>query len=153
MKRTLIILLLGLAGGVGAHFGWLSVVKAPRHTADLGAQLQMMQASLGLDAGQVARIRALHERSAPQLRALAAEVAAMRAELAEFERARAAEGRIDFLEFAKFVEERRRLDRECARSTERLVAEAAKVMTPGQREQYMSLLEPALRTLRVDPSG
>ena len=89
MKRTLIILLLGLAGGVGAHFAWLSVVKAPRHTADLGAQLQMMQASLGLDAGQVARIRALHEQSAPQLKALAAEVAAMRAELAAFERARA----------------------------------------------------------------
>ncbi|ATC63904.1 hypothetical protein CMV30_08045 [Nibricoccus aquaticus] len=153
MKRTLFIFLLGLVGGVGAHFGWLSLAKAPRHTADLGAQLKLMQASLGLDAAQVARIRALHEQSAPQLKALAAEVAAMRTELAAFERERAAEGRIDFLEFAKFVEERRRLDRECALSTERLVAEASRVMTPGQREQYLSLLEPALRTLRVDPSG
>jgi len=153
MKRTVIILLLGLVGGVGAHFGWLSITGAPRHTSDLGAQLDWMRASLKLDDVQLARIQALHEKSAPRLMALAAQVDGMREELAAFERERQKEGRIDFLEFARFVEERRRLDRECVLSTERLVAEAAQVMTPSQREQYLSLLEPALKTLRVHPSG
>ncbi|MGC4071326.1 MAG: hypothetical protein QM760_02165 [Nibricoccus sp.] len=153
MKRTLLILLLGLAGGLGAHFGWLSYAGAPRHTADLGAQLAWMRTSLKLDDAQLARIRALHEQSAPRLQALAAQVEGLRGELAAFEHARQTEGRIDFLEFARFVEERRRIDRECALSTERLVAEAAGVMTPSQREQYLSLLEPALKTLRMNPSG
>jgi len=153
MKRTLAILFLGLLGGLGAHFGWLSFSDAPRHTADLGAQLAWMRASLKLNDAQLARIQALHEQSAPQLKALAAKVDGMRGELAAFEQARQAEGRIDFLEFARFVEERRRLDRECVLSTERLVAEAAQVMTPQQRSQYLSLLEPALKTLREHPSG
>lgn len=153
MKRTLVILLLGLMGGLGAHFGWLSFTDAPRHTADLGAQLAWMRASLKLDDAQVARIQALHEKSAPRLQALAAQVDGMRGELAAFERERQAEGRIDFLEFARFVDERRRLAGECVLSTERLVAEAAQVMTPQQRIQYFSLLEPALKTLRVNPSG
>lgn len=153
MKRTVVILFLGLAGGLGAHFGWLSLTDAPRHTADLGAQLAWMRASLRLDDAQLARIQALHEQSAPRLQALAAQVDGMRGELAAFEKVRQAEGRIDFLEFARFVEERRRLDRECTLSTERLVAEAAQVMTPSQREHYLSLLGPALKSLRVNPPG
>jgi hypothetical protein len=153
MKRTLLILLLGLAGGVGAHFAWLEYAGAPRHTADPGSQLAWMRASLKLNDAQLARIQALHERSAPRLQALAARVDGLRGELAAFEQAREKEGRIDFLEFARFVEERRRIDRECALSTERLVAEAAQVMTPAQRAHYFSLLEPALKTLRSNPSG
>ena len=153
MTRTLLILLVGLAGGLSAHFGWLSLAGGPRQTADLGAQLRWMQASLQLDDAQLARIRALHEQSAPRLLALAEQVEGMREELAVFERERRMEGRIDFLEFARFVDERRRLDRECVLSTERLVADAAQVMTPRQREQYLSLLEPALKTLRGNPSG
>ena len=152
MRRTLIIVLMGILGGAGAHVGWLSVA-GPRQPGDVGAQLAWMKASLRLSDAQLERIQALHEQSAPQLRALAAKVGRAREELAAFERARQAEGRIDFLEFARFVENRRSLDRECAVSTERLVAAAADVMTPRQREHYLNLLEPALKTLRANASG
>jgi hypothetical protein len=153
MKRTLMIFLLGLAAGVGAHYGWLATDGGRRNAGDLGGQLAWMQASLHLDETQLARIKRLHEDVAPRLLALAGQVESMREELAAFERTREAEGRIDFLEFARFVEERRKLDRECARSTEQLVAASAAVMTPRQREQYLSLLEPALKTLRTSTSG
>lgn len=153
MKRTLLILMLGLAGGFGAHFGRLEMVDAARRPANLGEQLAWMKTSLKLSDAQWARIQALHEQSAPRLMQLAAQVEGMRGELEAFEKTRQVEGRIDFLEFARFVDERRRLDRECASSTEQLVAESAKVMTPAQREQYLSLLEPALKTLRPLPPG
>jgi hypothetical protein len=153
MKRTLLIFLLGLAGGLGAHFGRLEMVHATRRPADLGEQLAWMKTSLKLTDAQLARIQALHEQSAPRLMKLAAQVEDMRGELEAFEKTREVEGRIDFLEFARFVDERRRLDRECATSTEQLVAESVKVMTPAQREQYLSLLEPALKTLRLHPPG
>jgi phage host-nuclease inhibitor protein Gam len=152
MKRTLCILLLGLLGGLGAHVGWLTASGAQR-PGDLNAQLAWMKTSLRLDEAQLARIKALHEQSAPQLLALAEQVEGMREELAAFEHERIKEGRIDFLEFARFVEKRRRLDRECVLSTERLVAAAAEVMTPQQREQYLSLLGPALKTARTHPPG
>lgn len=152
MRRTLVIVLVGLLGGLGAHVGWLAV-SGPQQSGEVGAQLAWMKASLQLTDAQLERIQALHEQSAPQLQALAAKVERAREELAAFERARQADGRIDFLEFARFVEKRRSLDRECAVSTERLVAAAAGVMTPQQREHYLHLLEPALRTLRANASG
>ena len=153
MKRTLLILLIGLAGGLAAHFGWLSFAGDAGRMSSVGAQLEWMRTSLKLSDAQLARIQALHERSAPRLQALAAQVETMRGELAAFEKERRSEGRIDFLDFARFVEKRRRLDRECVLSTERLVAEAAEVMTPAQRAHYLSLLEPALKTLREHRSG
>lgn len=152
MKRTFSILLLGLAAGLVAHVGWFSF-GAPRRPADLGAQLAWMKSSLQLTDSQLDRIKALHEQSAPALLALATQVDGMRGELAAFERERQTAGRIDFLEFARFVEERRRLDRECVASTERLIAAAAEVMTPRQREQYLNLLSPALKSLRTNSSG
>jgi hypothetical protein len=152
MNRTFSTILLGLAAGVIAHFGWFSL-GARERPADLGAQLAWMKSSLGLSDAQLARLKALHEQSAPTLLALATQVDGMRGELAAFENERKTAGRIDFLEFARFVEERRRLDRECALSTERLVAAAAEVMTPQQRAQYLNLLGPALRTLRTNSSG
>ena len=149
MKRTLLILLLGLFCGVGAHFGWLA--HQNRLPADtLSAQLTCMKANLHLSDAQLARLQALHEQSAPRLLALAAQVASMREELAAFERARATTGRIDFLEFARYVEQRRALDRACLDSTRTLVAAAAEVMTPLQREHYLSLLEPAFNSNRVN---
>jgi capsule polysaccharide export protein KpsE/RkpR len=153
MKRTFLIVFLGLVGGFGAHFGWLAMADDPQPGASLGSQLAWMKTSLHLDEAQLARIQALHEASAPRLLALAAQVEWMRGELDAFEKTRQTEGRIDFLEFARFVDERRRLDHECQISTEQLVAQAAEVMTPQQRAQYLSLLEPALRELRANPSG
>ncbi len=153
MKHTLWILLLGLVGGVGAHLGWLAVIAPARAPAGADAHLAWLKDGLGLTDAQFARIQALHTNSTPQLQALAARVGEMQAELAAFEQTRRTEDRIDFLEFARFVEQRRRLGRECALSTERLVAATAEVLTPEQRARYLSYLEPALKTRRIDPSS
>ena len=145
MKRTLIILLLGIIGGTGAHYGWLARHN-PTRSDNLSAQLAWMKTNLHLNDEQLARLRVLHEQSAPRLLELAAQVASMRGELAAFERERLTTGRIDFLEFARYVEQRRALDRTCLDSTRTLVAASAEVMTPPQREHYLSLLEPALKS-------
>lgn len=153
MSPTLRVLCLGIVGALSAHFGWLTLSGDAHKQADLPSQLAWMQSSLHLSDAQLARIKALHEQSTPSLLALAGKVGGMRDELAQFERERTSTGRIDFLEFARFVESRRSLDRECARSTERLVAAVVEVMTPQQREQYLALLGPALKTLPPTPAG
>jgi hypothetical protein len=148
MKRTLLVLLLGLGCGVIAHVAWFGH-RAPAPADTLAAQLAWMKANLQLTDAQVARLRVLHEQSTPRLIALAAQVATMRDELAAFEHARQTSGRIDFLEFARFVDQRRALDRACAESTRTLVAASADVMTPAQRDHYLSLLAPALQPGRT----
>lgn len=151
MKRTLLTLLLGSLAGLVAHVGWLNYRKpAPAETLD--AQLAWMKRDLQLSEEQVGRLRALHAESAPRLLALAAQAAAMRDELAAFERTRTTTGQIDFLEFARFVDQRRAFDQACLDSTRALVAASAQVMTPGQREHYLSLVSPSLRSERGSAS-
>jgi hypothetical protein len=140
MKRIALVLCLGLLGGVTAHYGWLAI-EQPRTAKDsLDAQLAWIKTDLQLTPEQYARIKAIHEQSSPHLVALATSVARMREEFAAFERQRTTTGEIDFLEFARFVEERRRIDRDCLSSTRQLVDASAGVMTPLQRERYLSLL-------------
>jgi capsule polysaccharide export protein KpsE/RkpR len=152
MKRTFSILLLGLICGLGAHLAWFSATTAPA-PGSLTAQLSWMKTNLQLTDAQLLQIKALHEQSAPRLLALAAQVDGIQQQLAQFEQQRQNRGRVDFLEFARFVEEGRRIDQECVLSTEQLVAAATEVMNPRQRQQYLSLLGPALKTLRPDRSG
>jgi hypothetical protein len=104
-----------------------------------------MKTDLKLTDERFARIKAIHEESSPRLLALAAEVARMREEYDAFEHERTTSGQIDFLEFAHFVEQRRTVNRECLTSTQRLVADAARVMTAQQRERYLGLLDPVLQ--------
>jgi Spy/CpxP family protein refolding chaperone len=145
MKRTLLIVLLGLTASVLAHVGWF-VSQQPCRTNGLDCQLQWMKTELKLTDEQFARIKAIHEQSSPRLLALAAQVARMRTEYDAFEHERTTSGQIDFLEFAHFVEQRRAVNRECLTSTQRLVADAARVMTAQQRERYLGLLGPVLQT-------
>ncbi len=147
MKRTLLTLLIGLACGVVAHVAWFSH-RRPQAADGLGAQLAWMQANLHLTDAQVARLQTLHQQSAPHFLELAAQVASMKTELAAFERTRETTGQIDFLEFARFVEQRRALDRACLDSTRALVAASADVMTAPQRRDYLSLMAPALQSGR-----
>lgn len=139
MKRVFLVLLLGLVGGVGGHYGLLYTLQ-PRPVSALDAQLAWIQRDLNLTPEQYARIKAIHEQSRGHLLALAGQVARMRNEFDAFERQRRTVGEIDFLEFAHFVEERRTIDRECLQSTHRLVDASAGVMNPEQRARYLSLL-------------
>ncbi|PTY08567.1 hypothetical protein DB347_03035 [Opitutaceae bacterium EW11] len=149
MKRAILVTLLGLLGGTVAHYGWLSSQGSRVGGEGLDAQLAWIKTDLQLTPEQYARIKAIHEQSSPRLLALASRVSRMRDEFAAFERQRKTTGEIDFLEFAQYVEERRRVDKECLQSTRQLVDASADVMTPRQRERYLSLLPAAHRPIPV----
>lgn len=143
MKRTLSILGLGLACAAAAHFGWYGW-RTPVAAQNEGS-LAWLKFQFVLSAEQYAQLRALHEQSNPRLRALAENVARMEKEFAAFEKQRETAGEIDFIEFARFVQERRTVEKECHASTRSLVAATAQIMTAEQRDRYLSLVEPALR--------
>jgi Cft2 family RNA processing exonuclease len=102
-----------------------------------------MKTELRLTDSQFERIKELHQASHPRLREMAAQVANMHAEFAEFERARRTSDRVDFLEFARFIQSRRELNRECLDSTRQLILASAEVMTPEQRQHYIRLVATA----------
>lgn len=153
MKRTAIVLCLALLGGVSSYYGWLAVEQPVSGKDSLDAQLVWIKNDLQLTPEQYARIKAIHEQSSPHLLALASSVARMRQEFAAFERQRTTTGEIDFLEFAQFVEERRRIDRECLDSTRELVDASAGVMNPLQRQRYLSLLPADHRSASIRSSN
>ena len=142
MKRLLLTLVLGLAAGVGSHLAYYRY-HTPAATDTLEGQLAWMKTELKLTDGQFARIKELHQASHPRLRAMAEQVAQMQTEFGEFERTRRATDRVDFLEFARFVESRRTLNRECLDSFRQLVLASAEVMTPDQRRHYIRLVSTA----------
>jgi hypothetical protein len=142
MKSTGLVLLLGLAAGLAAHAGWYGFRRPAPATAP-GAALAWMKSDLNLSAQQFEKIKAIHDQSGPQLRQLAAQAAHMRAELDAFEQLRRTDGRVDFLEFADFIQQRRAVDRACVETTRRLIAATAGEMTPEQRQRYLALLNPA----------
>jgi hypothetical protein len=139
MNRGLLVLLLGLGVGVASHVAYFQMHR-PSDAGSLDGQLAWMKGELGLSDAQYARIRELHEASSPRLRSLAAQVSQMQAEFAAFENTRRANDRVDFVEFAQFVEARRAINRECLDSTHRLVMAAAGEMNPSQREHYFGLV-------------
>jgi len=139
MNRTLLVGLLGLAVGVGTHSIYFQMHRLPGADS-IDGQLVWMKNELHLSDTQYERIRQLHQASSPRLRALAAEVARMQTEFAAFENTRRVSDRVDFIEFAQFVETRRNINRECAESTRQLVQASADVMTPEQREHYFGIV-------------
>ena len=142
MKRTLLSLTLGLAVGLLTHIAYFRV-NAPAPTNTLEGQLAWMKTELQLTDVQFARIKELHQASSPRLRAMAVQVAALQVEFSEFEKARTTSDQVDFLEFARFVETRRHVSRECIDSTRQLVLAAAEVMNPQQRQRYIQLVASA----------
>ncbi len=142
MNRAALILLLGLAVGLTAHFSYYHLHgAAPTDTLD--GQLAWMKAELQLSDAQFARIKELHEASSPRLRAMAVQVAQLQAEFTAFEKVRRTSDRVDFLEFARFVETRRQVNQACLDSTRQLVRAAAEIMSPQQRERYIRLVATA----------
>ncbi len=142
MNRALLTLLLGLAVGIGAHTVYFQLHR-PAGLDSLDGQMSWMKEELKLSDTQFARIKELHEASSPRLRALAVEVARMQAEFAAFENTRRTSDRVDFIEFAQFVETRRNINRQCLESTRQLVLASAGVMTPEQRAHYLGLVATA----------
>ena len=139
MNRTILMLLFGVVVGLGAHTVYFQLHR-PAGLDSLEGQLAWMKEELKLSDEQFARIKELHEASSPQLRALAADVARMQSEFAAFENTRRTSDRVDFIEFAQFVETRRNINRQCLESTRQLVLASAGVMNPVQRVQYLGLV-------------
>lgn len=142
MKRTLLILTLGLAVGVGSHVVYFRLNR-PNGLDSLDGQLSWIKTELKLTDAQFTRIKELHEASSPRLRALAAQVSRMQAEFAAFENTRRTSDTVDFLEFAQFVETRRAINRQCLESTRQLVLATADVMNPQQRAHYLGIVAAA----------
>lgn len=136
--KAVLVLLLGAFLGVLAHVGWYAW-RRPAAPADVVA---WMVTDLELTPEQAARIRALHDSSGRQLAELVAQAGAMRAELTAFEAARRHEGRVDFLAFARFVDDWRRVDRLAAETSRRLIAATAGELSAAQRARYLARLNP-----------
>ncbi len=151
MNRSLLILLLGLAVGVGTHTVYFQFHR-PAGLDSLDGQLAWMKDELKLDRQQYARVRELHEASSPRLRALAVQVARMQEEFAAFENTRRTSDRVDFIEFAQFVETRRAVNRQCLESTRELVLASADVMNPQQRARYLGLVATAESFKELQPN-
>jgi Spy/CpxP family protein refolding chaperone len=139
MKRTLLIIALGLAVGVGVHVTYFRLHQ-PVATDTLDGQLAWMRTELQLTDAQFARIREVHQASGPHLRALAAQLAELQGEYVAFEHSRSTTDQVDFIEFARYVELRRHVSTESQDSTQRLVLAAAEVMTPEQRQRYIRIV-------------
>ena len=142
MNRTFLALSLGAAIGLGTHFTYFRLHE-PAPTNTLDGQLAWIKTELQLTDAQYARVRELHQASSPRLRAMAAQVAQLQVEFAEFEKLRRSSDRVDFLEFARFVETRRQISQACLDSTRQLVLATAEVMTPQQRARYIRLVATA----------
>jgi len=142
MNRSFLCLTLGLVIALGSHFAYFRI-NEPAPTNTLDGQLAWMRSELQLTDAQFARIKELHQASSPRLRAMAAQVASLQAEFGAFERMRQSSDQVDFLEFARFVETRRHLNRECHDSTRQLVLASAEVMNPQQRQRYIQLVASA----------
>jgi hypothetical protein len=139
MRRTWLILALGLIVGAGTHFVYFRW-NAPQSDSP-AEHLAWLKSDLQLTDAQYARILALHQASSPQIRALSAQVAQLRAEFSAFEAGRRDRDQVDFIEFARFVEARRQVNRACADSTRQLVLATAQVMTPAQRARYLDFVK------------
>jgi hypothetical protein len=145
MNRSVFgILALGLFVGTAVHFAYYRLSLRSTVPLTLDGELSWIRDEVHLTDAQFARIKQIHESSSPELRTLAAQVSDMQRELAEFENTRRTTDQVDFLEFARFVESRRSLDRRCSDSTQRIIAASADVMTPAQRQRYFGLLKSML---------
>jgi hypothetical protein len=148
MNRTLLIVMLGLLAGAGTHFLYFGLHEPDVQSLD--SQLAWMKSELNLNEAQFTRIKELHQVSSPRLHALADQVAQLQAEFAAFEATRRNSNRVDFIEFARFVEARRQINDECLDSTRQLIVATAEVMTPRQRQHYIQLIavsEPLAQSL------
>ncbi len=143
MKRTLIIVLLGLLAGLSSHALYFNI-RQPADTNTLDGQLAWMKSELKMSDSQLQQIKALHQASAPRMRALAIQVAQLQQELIVFENTRRTVGQVNFIEFAEFVEARRNVNLACLASTRELVLASAELMNASQRQQYLGLVSAAI---------
>ncbi|MCC5022205.1 MAG: hypothetical protein J6386_05120 [Candidatus Synoicihabitans palmerolidicus] len=141
MNHGAFVMFIGLAAGLISFASW-SLWRQGCTNADLSCQLAWMREDLSLTDAQFARVVELHDRSSSRLQQLAIDIGRMEHEFAAFEQARRSEGRVDFLEFARFVAERRSIEAAADQSARSLIEATADVMSPPNAPAISPWLPP-----------
>jgi hypothetical protein len=139
MNRGLLVLLLGVAGGFGAHVTYFNTHR-PCVEPTLSCELTWIRDELDLSPDQYARLIELHQQTGPHLAALGDQLLQMRAELDAYEARRRGSNRVDFIEFGQFVKEQQAVESECETSSRSLILASAEMMEPEQRKRYLDLV-------------
>ncbi len=139
MKRFLLVVLLGFVAGASTHIGFYAF-RRPTVENRLARDLAWMQTEFRLDQQQYDRIRALHNRTGPELERLFSVLRATREELLRLEDLRRTSDKVDFVAYHQAKAENRKARRQCRTLTLDLVYSVAETMSPEQRERYFALV-------------
>ena len=139
MKRFLLVVLIGFAAGALAHIGFYAF-RRPTVESRLAKNLAWMQSEFDLDEAQYERIRALHDRTGPELERLFTVLRTTREELLQLEELRRTADKVDFVAYHQAKAANRTARSQCRTLTLDLVYAVAEVMTPSQRARYFSLV-------------
>ena len=139
MKRFLLIVMLGLVAGAVAHIGFFAF-RRPTVENRLTRDLAWMQSVFDLDTAQYESIRALHQRTGPELERLFSVLRATHEELNRLEEVRRTADKVDFIAFHQAKEANRKARLQCRTLTLDLVYAVAERMSPDQRIRYFDLV-------------
>jgi len=139
VKRFLLVVLIGFAAGALAHIGFYAF-RRPTVENRLAKNLAWMQAEFQLDDQQYSRIRALHDRTGPELERLFTVLRTTHEELLRLEEMRRTADKVDFLAYHQAKAANRNARSQCRSLTLDLVYAVAEVMNPAQRTRYFSLV-------------
>jgi len=139
MRRFLLIVTLGFVAGAMAHIGFYAF-RRPTVESHLTRDLVWMQGVFNLDDAQYRSIRALHQRTGPELERLFTVLRATHEELNRLEEMRRTADKVDFIAFHQAKEANRKARLQCRTLTLDLVYAVAEVMSPEQRARYFALV-------------
>ena len=139
MKRFLLVVLIGFAAGALAHIGFYAF-RRPTVENRLAKNLAWMQAEFQLDDRQYSHIRALHDRTGPELERLFTVLRTTHEELLRLEEVRRTADKVDFLAYHQAKETNRKARSQCRSLTLDLVYSVAETMTAEQRDRYFALV-------------
>jgi hypothetical protein len=139
MKRFLLIVMLGFVAGAMAHIGFYAF-RRPTVENHLTRELAWMQSVFDLNDTQYQSIRALHQRTGPELERLFTVLRTTHEELNRLEEVRRTADKVDFLAFHQAKEANRKARLQCRTLTLDLVYAVAEVMSPAQRTRYFALV-------------
>ncbi len=139
MKRFLLIVLLGFVAGATTHIGFFAF-RRPSVESRLARDLAWMQTEFRLDDAQYRRIRALHDRTGPELDRLFVVLRSTHEQLLRLEEIRRSADKVDFIAFHEAKAENAKARRQCRTLTLDLVYSVAETMNPEQRVRYFNLV-------------
>lgn len=139
MKRFLLIVTLGFVAGAMAHIGFYAF-RRPTVETRLTRDLAWMQTVFRLDNVQYENVRALHQRTGPELERLFTVLRTTHEELNRLEEMRRTADKVDFIAFHNAKEANRKARLKCRTLTLDLVYSVAELMSPEQRTRYFALV-------------